>query len=131
MNEHDVKRWFTEYLDTFAACGRGERESTALLGYYALPILFTTDGGFNAVTTEAQLLAVGKQQIDGMHAAQYHHSNVLDSGVTILNASSALYRGTFARVRADGSEIGRLAVSYLITDGAVGRRISALMVHHS
>jgi hypothetical protein len=34
-----------------------------------------------------------------------------------------------SRERGDGDEIGRLRVTYLITDGSAGRRISALLVH--
>lgn len=63
-----------------------------------------------------------------MRAADYHHSDVLGSEITVLDATSALYRGAFSRRRADGSEIGRLTVTYLVT-GAVGRRTSALAVY--
>ncbi|MBS2029286.1 MAG: hypothetical protein JST54_15400 [Deltaproteobacteria bacterium] len=129
MTDADVKSWFAEYLSTFAACGRGERELNALLGYYGVPILVTTDGGSSALTSDAQVLAMAKQQIDGMRA-QYDHSDLLEASVSVVNASSALYRGEFARVRKDGTEINRLLVSYLITEGASGRRISALLVHH-
>jgi hypothetical protein len=72
----DVSRWFGEYLDAFATCGRGERD-------------------------------------------------------TALNSTSALYRGTFSRHRSDGGEISRLTATYLVTDGARGRRISVLAVHSS
>jgi hypothetical protein len=64
-----------------------------------------------------------------MRAAGYDHSGVLNSKVTVLNATSALYRGTFSRQRRDGGEIGRLTATYLVTDGSVGRRIAALAVH--
>lgn len=129
MNEDDVKRWFAEYLDTFAACGRGERDATALLEYYDVPIVFTTDAGRFAMTTEAQVRVVAQQQTDSMRAAQYHHSEVLESQTTILNATSALHRGAFKRVRGDGSEISRLTVTYLVTESPRGLRFSALVVH--
>jgi len=45
------------------------------------------------------------------------------------SSSAALYRALLSRERGDGSEIGRLRVTYLITDGSAGRRISALLVH--
>jgi hypothetical protein len=64
-----------------------------------------------------------------MRAADYDHSEVLDFEVTVLNATSALYRGSFSRQRSDGGEISRLTATYLVTDGPVGRRISALAVH--
>jgi hypothetical protein len=31
MDNSDVSRWFGEYLDAFAACGRGERDAASLL----------------------------------------------------------------------------------------------------
>ena len=129
MNDNDVSRWFAEYLDAFAACGRGERPATSLLAYYGVPLLLATDDGFVALTNEDQVVAVAKQQIDGMRAANYDHSDVLHSDVTVLNAASAIYRGEFSRVRGSGAQIGRLTVSCLVTDGLAGRRVSALAVH--
>jgi hypothetical protein len=82
-----------------------------------------------ALTTEDQVIAVAQQQIDGMRAGAYDHTDVLGSEVTVLNAKSALYRGEFSRRRADGDEISRLTVTYLLTDGPVGRRISSLLLH--
>jgi len=131
----DLNQWFAEYLGAFAACGRGEAEVDSLLAYYGVPLLITTDGGFFALTSEEQVVAGVQPQIDGMRAAGYARSEVLASDVTIVNATSALYRGTFAYHGSDGSEIRRVAVTYLITDGAAGaagaarRRISVLAVH--
>lgn len=129
MNDSDVRKWIGEYLDAFAACGRGDGDAASLLAYYGVPLLVTTDDGLIAVTSEEQVLAVAKQQIDGMRAANYDHTDVLDSDVTVVNAASALYRGEFSRVGAQGDEISRLRLSYLVTDGPVGCRISALLVH--
>lgn len=125
----DVERWFGEYLDTFVAYGRGEREVDALLGYYAVPLLVTTDDGFFALTSADRVLAVMREQADGLRAAGYAGTRALDSEVTVLNATSALYRGTFAWHRDDGSEIRRVTLTYLVTDGQAGRRISAFAVH--
>lgn len=124
-----MKRWFGEYLDAFAACGRGEREADALLAYYGVPLLLATDDGFIALAGDDQVVAAAQQQIDGMRAADYDHSDVLSSDVTVLNTTSALYRGAFSRRSADGTEINRLTVTYLVTDGSAGRRISALALH--
>jgi hypothetical protein len=129
MDENDVRRWFGEYLEVFETCGRGERDARSLLGYYGIPMLATTDDGLFALTTEDQVAQVAQQQVDGMRAGAYDHTHVLGSEVTVLNATSALYRGEFSRRRADGDEIGRLTVTYLVTEGPAGRRISALVVH--
>ena len=129
MDESDVSRWFGEYCEVFTECGRGESDTGSLLAYYGVPLLLATDGGFIALTTEDQVVAAAQQQIDGMRAAAYDHSDILASDVTVLNATSALYRQEFSRRRADGDEISRSTATYLVTDGSAGRRISALVLH--
>jgi hypothetical protein len=129
MDSEDMSRWFGEYLDAFAACGRGEADADALLEYYGVPLLLTTENGFFALTSDDQVIAALQPQVDGMRAAAYDRSEILDSEVTVLNFASALYRGTFSRQRSDGGEISRLTATYLVTEGAVGRRISVLAVH--
>jgi hypothetical protein len=129
MQTDDVSRWFGEYLDAFAACGRGERETDSLLAYYGVPMFITTDTGCFALTSEDQVIAALQPQIDGMLVAAYARSEIVDSEVTNLNATAALYRGTFSRQRGDGSEINQLTATYLVTESAAGRRISVLAVH--
>ena len=129
VDTNDVNEWFGEYLAAFAACGRGESDAASLLAYYGVPLLVTTDDGFFALTSGDQVVAVMQQQVDGMRAASYGRSEVLGSRVTILNSTSALYHGTFAWHNSDGGEISRPALTYLVTNGPAGRRISALAVH--
>jgi hypothetical protein len=129
VDRSDVSRWFGEYLDAFAACGRGEKDTASLLAYYGIPLLITTDSGFFALASEDRVVAAVQPQVDGMRAAGYHRSEILGSEVTVLNATSALYRGTFSYHRSDGGQISRLTATYLVTDGAAGRRISVLAVH--
>ncbi|MDX6566986.1 MAG: hypothetical protein QOE10_2648, partial [Gaiellales bacterium] len=50
VESSDVSRWFGDYLDTFAARGRGESDTAALLAYDGVPLLLTTDQGFFALT---------------------------------------------------------------------------------
>jgi hypothetical protein len=129
VDTNGVSQWFGEYLDAFAACGRGESGTASLLAYYGVPLLLTTDDGFFALTSGDQVVAAVQQQVDGMRASGYGRSEILGSEVTVLNSTSALYRGTFSRHRSDGGEISRLTATYLVTDGPMGRRISALAVH--
>jgi hypothetical protein len=55
--------------------------------------LLTTDDGLVALTSGEQVVAAVQRQVDGMRAADYDRSEVLDSEVTVLNSTSALYRG--------------------------------------
>jgi hypothetical protein len=129
VDSRDVSSWFGDYLDAFAACGRGETDTGSLLGYYGVPLLLSTDNRFFALTSGDQVVATVQQQVDGMRAADYGRSEILDSEITVLNSTSALYRGTFSRQTSDGREISQLTATYLVTDGTAGRRISVLAVH--
>jgi hypothetical protein len=129
VDSDDVSQWFGEYLRAFVACGRGESDAASLLAYYGVPLLLTTDDESFTLTSGDQVVAAMRQQIDGMRAAGYGRTESLRSQVTVLNATSALYGGTFSWHRSDGSEIRRVTLTYLVTDGSAGRRISALVVH--
>ena len=131
MEAGEVDRWFREYLSAFAACGRGENEAATLLAYYGVPLLVSTDDGLLALTTGDEVTAMAQRQVDGMRAAEYDHSDVLDFETSPVNAVTALCRGNFARRRRDGTEIGRLAATYLVTGTPDSRRISVLAVHSS
>lgn len=133
LDARAAAEWFGKYLDMFAACGRGECDVAELLNFYAVPLLLTSDEGFVALTTRDQVTAAMQGQIDGLVAAGYHHSEVLTAEASVINAASALYRTAIARVRSNGTEVGRVAVTYLLTDGVTDGftrlRISVLAAH--
>lgn len=129
VDSADVDRWFGAYLNAFAACGRGESEAASLLAYYGVPLLVSTDDGFVALTTGDEVVSMAQRQVDGMRAADYDHSDLLDVEISLINSVSALYRGKLSRRRRDGSEMGRLTVTYFVTGRSESRRISALAVH--
>lgn len=76
-----------------------------------------------------EVVGVMRRQVQEMRSAGYHSTALLHDEVTVLNAASALYRGTFSRRRADGSEINAITATYFVTDSTAGRRISAFAVH--
>ncbi|WP_433306451.1 hypothetical protein ACQP2F_20830 [Actinoplanes sp. CA-030573] len=129
MDGDDVERWFGDYLEAYAACGRGERYVASMLAFYGVPLLITTGTGYFPLIGDEQVVAGIQPQIDAMRAASYDHTETLGLEVTMVNGTSALVRGTFSWRRADRGEIQRLTVTYLVTDGAAGRRISMLAVH--
>jgi hypothetical protein len=121
-----VSRWFDDYFDTFAACARGDREMSALLACYSVPLIVTSDDGVIALMTDDEAAAVMQSQVDGLRAMGYHHTAVLHSEVTVLNSTSALYRSTLSRRNSDDAEIGCPAITYLATEDVAGLRIALL-----
>jgi hypothetical protein len=128
VDADDVSAWFSKYIAAFAACGRGAQDAASLLSYYGTPLLITTDDGFFPMTSGEQIVAAVQPQLDGMRAEGYERTEVLSSDVTLVNATSALYRASFSYRGRDGNEIRRVSLTYLVTDGSAGRRISALLV---
>lgn len=121
-----VSSWFGEYLETFSACVRGDRDMSALLSHYGLPLIFTTDDGVTTLMTDDEAAAVMQSLVDGLRANGFHHVEVMHAEVKMLNSFSALYRGTMSRRNVDGQEIGCPTITYLLTDDVAGLRIAVL-----
>jgi hypothetical protein len=121
-----VNRWFDEYFETFSACARGDREMSALLSHYGIPLILSTDDGVTTLMTDDEAAAVMQSLADGLRANGYDHTKVLHSEVTVLNSTSAIYRGSMSRRNANDGEIGCLIVTYLVTDDVAGLRIVVL-----
>ena len=130
MDSTAARAWFQEYLAEYGACGRGDRESIErLIEHSDAPLLLTSDARVESLLSRADVAAAIQRQIDGLRDVGHHRSAVLDSSVELVNAVTAIYRAYISRERGDGSEIGRLRVTYVLVDGATGPRISALLVH--
>ena len=93
-----------------------------------MPLLLTTDATAVALTSEDAVVDAVGQQVQRLRGAGYDRTETLDSETTMLNATTALHRAYFSWLRADGSEIARMRLAYVITHGVSGRRISALVV---
>jgi hypothetical protein len=121
-----VNRWFAAYFDTFSACARGDRDMSELLRHYGVPLVLTTDDGVTTLMTDDEAAAVMQSLADGLRANGYHHTEVMQSEVSLLNSTSALYRGSMSRRNVDGREIGSPTITYLVTDDVAGLRIVVL-----
>jgi hypothetical protein len=125
----DFRGWFGDYLRAFAACARGDSgDVQGLLAYYGVPLLLTTDATALALTREDEVVDAVGQQIERLRAANYDRTETLDSETTVLNVTTTLHRADFSWLRADGTEIARPRVTYVVIEGASGRRMSVLAV---
>ena len=126
VDTNAVNRWFDEYFETFSACARGDRDMSALLSHYGVPMILTTDDGVTTLMTDDEAAAVMQSLADGLRANGFHHTEVLHSEVSVLNSTSAIYRASMSRRNADGGEIGAPTITYLVTDDVAGLRIVVL-----
>jgi hypothetical protein len=105
---------------------RGEQQLSALLRHYGVPLILTTDDGVTVLMTDDEAAAVMQGLVDGLRATGYHHTTVLQSEVSVINATSALFRATMSRRDRDGIEIACPTITYLVVDDVAGLRISVL-----
>ena len=124
-----VSRWINGYLGAFAACVRGEGDMASLLGHFGVPMIVSSDEGVVTLMTDDEAAAVMQSQADALRALGFDHTEVLNSEVSVLNAASALYRGTLSRRNGDGAEIDCPTITYLVTDDVAGPRIVLLAIH--
>lgn len=130
VDTQSVERWFSAYLAEFIAVGRGESQDLqGLVRHYDVPLLLSTDAACRTLADEEQILGFTRQQVDEMRSAHYDRSQQLTAETVLLNRSCALHRGVFSRLRADGTAIANLEITYLITDRTEGHMISAIVVH--
>jgi len=99
---------------------------SGLLSHYGVPLILTSDDGVTTLMTDDEAAAVMQSLVDGLRANGYHHTDVLHSEVSLLNAVSALYRGTLSRRNGDGEEFDCPTVTFLVTDDVAGLRIAVL-----
>jgi hypothetical protein len=132
MRTADVESWFTDYLADYAAMVRGDLDGTRrLVGHYSAPLLMSTDASCVALVNGEQVAEAVQRQVDHLRADDYDRSEQVTASTVVLNRTCATHRVLLSRLRRDGSEIARLEVTYLITEVAQGRRISAIVVHSS
>ena len=124
-----VSRWIEGYFGVFAQCARGEGDMATLLDHFGVPMIVTSDEGVVTLMTDDEAAAVMQSQVDGLRGLGFDHTEVLHSEVTVLNAASALYRGTLLRRNRDGDEIDCPTITYLVTDDVAGPRIVLLAAH--
>jgi hypothetical protein len=130
MRTTDVDSWFTTYLTDYAAMVRGDLDDMRrLLGHYNAQLLISTDASCVALADGEQVAAAVQRQVDDLRAADYDRSEQVTASTVVLNCTCATHRVLLSRLRRDGSEIARLEATYLITEAAEGRRISAIVVH--
>ena len=59
-----VGRWFDKYFDIFGACARGDREMSALLCCYSVPLIVTSDDDVISLMSDDEAAAVIQSQVE-------------------------------------------------------------------
>lgn len=91
----------------------------ACVPFFTLPCLFIGLRGTFAVANREDLARVLSPTFETLKSKNYHRSEFIEPQLTTLTENTVLVRGVAVRYQASGTELGRVAISYMMqqTDG--------------
>ena len=91
----------------------------ACVPFFTLPCMFIGLRGTFAVANREDLARVLGPTFEALKAKNYQRSEFIEPQLTTLMDNTVLVRGVAVRYQASGTELGRVAISYMMqqTDG--------------
>jgi glyoxylase-like metal-dependent hydrolase (beta-lactamase superfamily II) len=122
----EAEQWFfDDYLPTWigVCAGTVDRTSDFILDYWSAPLNWSDDQGSRWILQPADVVAVLEQLHTRLREAGYADTAVPDKKVTVYHDNGAAIEVIWARLRADASEIERIAAHFELARGTGGWRI--------
>ena len=127
--QDEVEDWFFhDYLPTWIGVGAGTiaRDSDFILDYWSAPLHWSDEQGSRWILDPHDVVAELQQLQDRLQDEGYADTAVPDRRVIAYHDNGAAIEVIWSRLRADGTEIERLAVHFEIARGPAGWRIVSL-----
>ncbi|HET7479943.1 MAG TPA: nuclear transport factor 2 family protein [Rubrobacteraceae bacterium] len=119
-----VTQVLTDYYNAF-----GTLDVQRILSYYHEPCMLVSPQGVAALPSRAAMAAAFTPIMEGLRARGYSRSESSMLHVKELSATAALASGIAVRYRADGQELERIGVSYLLHKTDDRWKIAVTVVH--
>jgi ketosteroid isomerase-like protein len=101
----------------------------AIVPYYHEPSLFITPLGVNVAHTCADMVATLTTVTEGLRVREYGRSELSMLHVKHLSDTATLASGVALRYRADGQELERVGVTYLLHKADSRWKIAVTVIH--
>jgi len=89
----------------------------ACVPFFTLPCMFIGLRGTFAVANREDLARVLGPTFEALKTKNYQRSEFIEPQLTTLTENTALVRGVAVRYQASGTELGRVAISYMVHQG--------------
>jgi ketosteroid isomerase-like protein len=122
--EAAVRRMLDEYYSAF-----GSLNADLILPYYHEPAVLIGAAGVFPAADRKDLEKLVAPFMEHMRAQGYARSELELRQLTVLSATDALALGLATRYNAEGLEISRMGVTYLLHRGEEGWKIAVLTMH--
>jgi ketosteroid isomerase-like protein len=123
-NKAAVTQVLTDYYRAFS-----HLDVQAILPYFHQPALLIGPPGVAPVPTSAALAGMFAPVMDDLRARGYGRSELNLERVQSLSATAALATGVALRYKADGQELERVGVTYVMHKADTGWKIAVLVLH--
>ena len=100
----------------------------AITSFYCEPSMTVAPKGVISAESHAVLENSLAPIVDGLRAKRYGRSEFVQPTVTSLGETASLVRGVAVRYTADGSEMERIPLAYLLRRTDAGWKIAVLVV---
>jgi hypothetical protein len=111
---------------------RGERRiltTKSILPYFHQPALLIGPLGVIALPTPAAVVPIFGPVMDELRQRKYSRSELSLQQFKLLSATSALAVGVAIRYKADGQEVERVGITYLLHKGNGGWKFAVMVLH--
>ncbi|HEY1339493.1 MAG TPA: nuclear transport factor 2 family protein [Bryobacteraceae bacterium] len=120
----DALRTLTDYYRAFSTL-----KLDAIFPFFHEPATLISSQGVFVAAKPADVAAVFQQAIDGLRAAGFGHSELAVKDERSLSATASLIRGVAIRYHADGHELNRAGVTYVLNRTGDTWKIAVLILH--
>jgi ketosteroid isomerase-like protein len=125
MNDiRDTTQFLTRYYTTFSSL-----DVDSIAPFFHEPCLFISPQGVVTSQTSENVKEVLKQIAEGLRPKGYGRSELTNLDVQRMSDATALARGVAVRYKADGHELERVGVTYVLQKSGDGWRIAVTVIH--
>jgi ketosteroid isomerase-like protein len=123
-SEESVTQVLSDYYAAFSTLN-----VQAILPYFHEPALLVGPQGVIPVPTQAALIPIFGATMEDLRRRQYARSELSLKQFMLLSGTSALAIGVALRYRADGHELERVGVTYVLHKVASGWKFAVVVLH--
>jgi ketosteroid isomerase-like protein len=121
--ETAVTQSIADYYTAFSSL-----DVQAILPYFHQPALMIGPPGVRAVPDATALIAVFGPTMEGLKAREYRRSVFEFHRVKLMSETAAIAAGVAVRYKADGHELERVGITYVLHKSTAGWKIAVVVL---
>lgn len=122
--EHDAVRALTDYYNAFS-----RQELQCILSYFHEPAMVIAPSGVFVIPDSTALAATITRTLEDLRSRGYARSELIVEHLSALGEAAAFASGIAVRYKAEGQELERVRLSYLLRRTDASWKIAVMIFH--